>query len=75
MAVYMGLVEPEYRAAVIENIVKDIRVGTTALPRAYWLPLFVMRIAHAGRDDVIFDMNSRTDVPGYGYQLAREQPR
>jgi len=20
--------------------------------------------------DVIFDMNSRTDVPGYGYQLA-----
>ena len=23
-----------------------------------------------GRSDVIFDMNSRTDVPGYGYQLA-----
>jgi hypothetical protein len=24
----------------------------------------------AGRSDVIFAMNSRTDVPGYGYQLA-----
>jgi len=24
----------------------------------------------AGRSDVIFDMNSRSDVPGYGYQLA-----
>jgi alpha-L-rhamnosidase len=25
---------------------------------------------YAGRSDVIFDMNSRSDVPGYGYQLA-----
>ena len=24
-----------------------------------------------GRSDVIFDMNDRSDVPGYGYQLAK----
>jgi hypothetical protein len=24
----------------------------------------------AGRSDLIFDMNSKSDVPGYGYQLA-----
>jgi hypothetical protein len=27
-------------------------------------------LEQAGRSDVIFDMNSRADVPGYGYQLA-----
>jgi hypothetical protein len=26
---------------------------------------------NADRDDVIFDMNNRSDVPGYGYQLAK----
>ncbi len=25
----------------------------------------------AGRSDVIYDMNSRSDVPGYGYQLKQ----
>src|SRR5207249_895585 len=24
-----------------------------------------------GRSDIIFDMNSRSDVPGYGYQLVK----
>ncbi len=27
-------------------------------------------LADEGRSDVIFDMNSRSNVPGYGYQLA-----
>jgi hypothetical protein len=32
---------------------------------------YVLRaLDEAGRSDVIFDMNSRSDVPGYGYQLA-----
>jgi len=31
----------------------------------------VLRVLEGnGRSDVIFDMNSRTDVPGYGFQLA-----
>ena len=72
MAVYMGLVDPQYKNAVIDNIVKDIRDrnnGLTAGDIGYRYLLCVLH--EAGRDDVIFDMNSRTDVPGYGYQLAK----
>jgi len=72
MAVYMGLVEPEYKEAVIENIVADIHNRGNALTAGdigYHYLLCVL--SEADRDDVIYYMNSRTDVPGYGYQLAK----
>ena len=31
----------------------------------------LLALGQAGASDVIFDMNSRTDVPGYGYQLMK----
>jgi hypothetical protein len=66
------LVESADKKAVIDNIVKDIRShhnGLTAGDIGY---RYLLRVLDdAGRSDVIFEMNSRTDVPGYGYQLAR----
>jgi len=72
MAVYMGLVAEKDKQAVIENLVKDIRNknnGLTAGDIGYRYVLKVLE--EAGRSDVIFDMNSRSDVPGYGMQLAK----
>ena len=72
MAVYMNLVDPEDREAVIENIVKDIRSRNNSLTAGDIGYRYLLQVLHeAGRDDVIFDMNSRSDVPGYGYQLAK----
>ncbi|MES2647004.1 MAG: family 78 glycoside hydrolase catalytic domain [Bacteroidota bacterium] len=72
MAVYMNLVEPQYREAVIENIVKDIRSRNNSLTAGDIGYRYLLKVLHeAGRSDVIFDMNSRSDVPGYGYQLAK----
>jgi hypothetical protein len=72
MAVYMGLVEPRYKEAVIENIVKDIRERNNSLTAGDIGYRYLLCVLHeAERDDVIFDMNSRTDVPGYGYQIAK----
>lgn len=72
MAVYMGLVEPQYKQAVIDNIVKDIRDRNNSLTAGDIGYRYLLCVLHnAGRDDVIFDMNSRRDVPGYGYQLAK----
>ncbi|ALJ01746.1 family 78 glycoside hydrolase catalytic domain [Rufibacter tibetensis] len=70
MAVYMKLVEPQYKEDVVNNIIKDIRTNKlTAGDVGY---RYLLRVLDdAGRSDVIYDMNSRTDVPGYGYQLAR----
>jgi alpha-L-rhamnosidase len=72
MAVYMNLVEPEYKSAVVDNIVKDIRDHKNALTAGDIGYRYLLCVLHeAGRSDVIYDMNSRSDVPGYGYQLAK----
>ena len=72
MAVYMNLAEPEYKAAVIENIIRDIRNRNNSLTAGDIGYRYLLRVLHeAGRDDVIYEMNNRSDVPGYGYQLAK----
>jgi hypothetical protein len=71
MAVYMDLVEPQFKNAVVENIVKDIRGRKNSLTAGDIGYRYVLRVLEDnGRSDVIFDMNSRSDVPGYGFQLA-----
>jgi hypothetical protein len=67
-----GLAPEKDRQAIVENLVADIRGrgnGLTAGDVGY---RFVLRaLAEAGRSDVIFDMNSHSDRPGYGYILAK----
>lgn len=71
MAVYMGLVKDENKDAVVKNIIQDIRNRNNGLTAGDIGYRYLLRVLDdAGRSDVIFDMNSRTDVPGYGYQLA-----
>lgn len=71
MALYMNLVEPANKDSVIAGLVKDIRGHNNALTAGDVGYRYVLRaLEDAGRSDIIFDMNSRTDVPGYGYQLA-----
>jgi len=70
MALYMGLVEPQYKKAVVDALVKDIKGRNNALTAGDIGYRYVLRaLEDAGRSDVIFDMNSRDDVPGYGFQL------
>ncbi|MDP9078706.1 MAG: glycoside hydrolase family 78 protein [Bacteroidota bacterium] len=72
IAVYTGVVDPAFKEAVIDNIVKDIRQHNNGLTAGDIGYRYLLRVLDdAGRSDVIFDMNSRSDVPGYGYQLAR----
>ncbi|WP_026904971.1 alpha-L-rhamnosidase [Pedobacter glucosidilyticus] len=72
MALYMNLVDESNRAAVLENLIQDIRKRHNALTAGDIGYRYVLRVLEeAGRSDVIFDMNSRSDVPGYGYQIAK----
>jgi hypothetical protein len=71
LSVYTGLVEPQYKTAVVNNIVKDIRARANSLTAGDIGYRYLLRVLDdEGRSDVIYDMNSRSDVPGYGYQLA-----
>lgn len=72
ISVYMGLADEDGKEKVINNLIQDIRNhqnGVTAGDIGF---RYLLRVLDdAGRSDVIFDMNSRSDVPGYGYQLAQ----
>lgn len=70
MALYMGLAEPKNKKAVTDALVKDIQNRNNALTAGDIGYRYVLRaLEDAGRSDIIFDMNSRDDVPGYGFQL------
>ena len=70
MSLYMGLVEEEHRQAVLDHLVADIHSRGNALTAGDVGYRYVLRaLEEGGRSDVIFDMNARTDVPGYGWQL------
>ena len=68
LAVVMNLVEPAHRAAVIENIVADVRAkGLTAGDVGY---RYLLRaLADNGHSEEIYAMNNQSEKPGYGYQL------
>ncbi|WP_091380507.1 family 78 glycoside hydrolase catalytic domain [Mucilaginibacter mallensis] len=71
ISLYMGLVEPQDKDAVINNMVKELKDhGNSLTAGDIGFRYLLKALDDAGRSDVIFDMNSRSDVPGYGYQLA-----
>jgi len=72
MAVYMELVEPAYKDTVVQHLIQDIRNRNNSLTAGDIGYRYVLRVLEKeGRSDIIYDMNNKTDVPGYGYQLAK----
>ncbi len=72
MPLVFGLVEPDHRAAVLENLVSDVRAhGNHVTAGDVGFRYVLLALAQGGRSDVIWDMNTRLDPPSYGSQLER----
>lgn len=72
LALYSGICEPSNRGAVLQNLVQDIRGRGNALTAGDVGYNYVLRaLEQNGQSEVIFDMNSRYGVYGYGYMLAQ----
>ncbi|OGD20084.1 MAG: alpha-L-rhamnosidase [Candidatus Aminicenantes bacterium RBG_16_63_16] len=72
MPLCVGLVEENYRRAVFESLVRSIREGGHALTAGdVGFHYLIKALEEGGASQLIFEMNSRSDVPGYGYQLAK----
>jgi len=70
MPLVLGLVEPENKSAVLENLVRDVRErGNRLTAGDVGYKFLLLALLQSGRSDVIFDMTNRDDVPGYGYQI------
>jgi hypothetical protein len=68
--VFMELVEPQYKAAVMHNLLEDIkakgdRLSTGDVGNRY---LF-QALARNGENEMMFKMNNHYDAPGYGFQI------
>jgi alpha-L-rhamnosidase len=66
------LVPEESRTKVIENLVQSIRKNGKALTAGDIGFHFVLKaLEEGGYSPLIYEMNSRSDVPGYGFQLTK----
>ncbi len=69
MALSLGLVPDENRAAVFANLIHDLDAkGLTSGEVGY---RYLLRaLADGGRSDVIYRINNQSAKPGYGFQLG-----
>ena len=71
MAIAFGLADPAETAAIVSNIVEDVRgrgaVGTGEIGYPYLLQV----LAENGCNDVIFEMTADYTKPGYGYMVRK----
>ncbi len=67
-----GLPPQADHQAIMDNIVADIRKRDNGLTAGDIGYRYLLRaLADGGRSDVIFDMNSKSDKPGYGMIIAK----
>jgi alpha-L-rhamnosidase len=72
MPLFFRMVEDSIRKEVVDNLVSDVRQNNNALTAGDVGYRYLLRaLEQEGYSQVIFDMNSKTDVPGYGFQLSK----
>jgi hypothetical protein len=70
MAVYMDIVTPENRGAVLANLVKDIKAHGNRLTTGDIGNRYLFRtLATNGLNDLMYLIQNHNDAPGYGFQL------
>lgn len=71
IALYTGLTEPDNKEQTLNNLIADIRSRNNALTAGDVGYRYVLRALESNNaSDIIYDMNCKYDVPGYGWQLA-----
>jgi alpha-L-rhamnosidase len=72
MPLFFGMVDDSIKKDVVNNLIKSINNNDKSLTAGDIGYRYLLRtLEEAGQSQLIFDMNSKTDVPGYGYQLSK----
>jgi hypothetical protein len=68
----VGLVDEEYKARVIENLTDSIiAAGRPLTAGDVGFHFLVRALTEGGKSQLLYEMNARDDIPGYGYQLRK----
>lgn len=71
IVLFMGLADEAHKQMVLDNLVRDIQGRNYALTAGDIGYRYVLRALEANNlSELIYRMNCRYDVPGYGWQLA-----
>ena len=72
MSLYTGIIPEKDKKKVFGNLVNSIVKNNYALTSGDMGYHFLVRVlSENGRSDILYKMNNRSDVPGYGYQLRK----
>ncbi|MFA6172775.1 MAG: family 78 glycoside hydrolase catalytic domain [Kiritimatiellales bacterium] len=72
IALVYDLVPEKFRAGVIKQLVHDVESrGNKQTAGDVGYRYLIRALIDAGRSDILYRMNTRTDNPSYGYQLSQ----
>ncbi|HBY51657.1 MAG TPA: alpha-L-rhamnosidase, partial [Marinilabiliales bacterium] len=72
MPLCVGLIEEQYQAKVMQNLEDSIRAqGKPLTAGDVGFHYLVEALTNSGRSQLLFEMNNRDDVPGYGFQQKK----
>ncbi|HEX5482087.1 MAG TPA: glycoside hydrolase family 78 protein [Terriglobia bacterium] len=72
MPLALGMAPAGTQAGLVRNIVQDIRAHGNKMTTGEIGHRYLLQVlANAGRSDVIYDIDSQMDAPGYGYILKQ----
>lgn len=69
---YFGIAPEQYREAILTNLVDSVKNNNYALTAGdIGFRYLLQTLENGGYNQVIYKMNNREDVPGYGYQIKK----
>jgi len=72
MPLCVGLIDEQYQAKVMQNLEDSIRAqGKPLTAGDVGFHYLVEALTNGGKSQLLYEMNARDDVPGYGYQLKK----
>ncbi len=72
MPLCFGMVDDQLKARVVSNLVDTIKTHNKALTAGdVGFHYLVQALTEGGASQLLFEMNNRDDVPGYGFQLKK----
>jgi alpha-L-rhamnosidase len=72
MPLFFGMADDSLKEKIAGNLVRSINNNNKALTAGDIGYRYLLRVLEQeGESQLIYEMNSKTDVPGYGYQLAK----
>jgi alpha-L-rhamnosidase len=72
MPLFFGMPDDSIRKTIVGNLVRSVNVNKKSLTAGDIGYRYLLRVLEQeGQSQLIYEMNSKTDVPGYGYQLSK----